>query len=107
MSVLQIIVILASATAVLSWYPSAYETVPGGQSYHGVHDGLEHVKSFTDEWMVHVEGGDEVAELVALELGYVYGGPVRLFCFSIAFVIYCFKYIQLGLPANGLIRPSN
>ncbi|XP_049871598.1 neuroendocrine convertase 1-like isoform X2 [Pectinophora gossypiella] len=66
---------ISSVTVVLCWYPD-YE-VPGGQSYHGVHNGMEYAKSFENEWTVQVDGGEEVAQLIAVELGYVYGGPVK------------------------------
>lgn len=73
MTLLQITIVITSITAVVSWYP---HWVPGEQSYHGVHNGAEHAKSFADEWTVQVDGGEEVAQLVALEFGFVYGGPV-------------------------------
>ncbi|KAI5643877.1 subtilase family domain-containing protein [Phthorimaea operculella] len=82
-------ILLAVTTAVVSWYPPAgYDEVPGEQSYHGVHDGLEHANSFSDEWTVQVEGGEEIAQLVALEFGYVYGGPVRGFPDTYTFLRY-------------------
>lgn len=60
----------------VSWYPSDGEMgIPG---YHNVHNGRENAKYFINDWTVEVEGGEEVAQLVALELGYEYGGPVRL-----------------------------
>lgn len=60
---------------VVSWYPSDGEMgIPG---YHNVHNGRENAKYFINDWTVEVEGGEEVAQLVALELGYEYGGPVR------------------------------
>ena len=46
------------------------------KAYYSLHNGRENSKFFIDEWTVEVEGGQEVAELVALELGYEYGGPV-------------------------------
>lgn len=61
-------------SSVLTW--SANSWIPGDYNYHGVHNGLEHANSFLDEWTVEIRGGEEVAQLVALELGYVYGGPV-------------------------------
>lgn len=53
--------------------------VPGSNDFHcvhGVHNGLEKAKDFFNEWTVEVYGGEDVAQLVALELGYLYGGPV-------------------------------
>lgn len=50
--------------------------IPGEHTYHGTHDGWEHKNKFTNEWMVQVEGGEQVAQLVAWDLGYVYEGPV-------------------------------
>lgn len=64
-------------TSVLSWYhnePSFW--VPGQYGYQGVHNGLEHAREFVNEWTVEVQSGEEVAQLVALELGYVFGGKV-------------------------------
>lgn len=62
---------------VFSWYPYKNENrVPGDYGYEGVHDGLEHLKNFVNEWTVEVEGGEEVAQLIALELGYAFGGKV-------------------------------
>lgn len=63
---------------VVSWYPYEHGfIVPGEHRYRGVHDGSKHAKSYLNEWTVEVDGGEEVAQLVALELGYVYGGLVR------------------------------
>lgn len=50
--------------------------VPGHQEYSGAHNGREHARNYMNEWTVEVDGTEEVAQLVALELGYVYGGPV-------------------------------
>ncbi|CAH2049099.1 unnamed protein product, partial [Iphiclides podalirius] len=44
--------------------------------YYGVHSGLETSKQLLDEWTAEVEGGEQVAQLIALELGYEFGGPV-------------------------------
>lgn len=66
-------------TSVLSWYPNEAKLwVPRHYGYQGVHNGLEHAKEFVNEWTVEVEGGEEVAQLVALELGYDFGGKVSL-----------------------------
>ncbi|XP_072938267.1 neuroendocrine convertase 1-like [Epargyreus clarus] len=46
------------------------------------------MKSFINEWTVEVEGGEDVAQLVALELGYEYGGPVQGFPNMYAFHAY-------------------
>ncbi|CAH1637184.1 unnamed protein product [Spodoptera littoralis] len=76
-------------TSVLSWYhnePSFW--VPGQYGYQGVHNGLEHAREFVNEWTVEVEGGEEVAQLVALELGYVFGGKVRGFPDTYIFLKY-------------------
>ncbi|XP_053611965.1 neuroendocrine convertase 1-like isoform X2 [Plodia interpunctella] len=69
-------------SSVVAWYepvvyPQAWE--PGYHGFDGVHNGLEDAKHFVNEWTVEVEGGEEIAQLVALELGYAYGGPVRSF----------------------------
>lgn len=53
--------------------------VPGDHGYQEVHSGREHARTFLNEWTVEVDGTEEVAQLVALELGYVYGGPVSIF----------------------------
>lgn len=64
-------------TLVFAWYSmGSSSVVPGENRYYGIHDGWEHKKKFTNEWTVQVEGGEQVAQLVALELGYVYKGPV-------------------------------
>lgn len=78
------IFLIASLFApVLSWYSNQGSFwVPGEYGYQGVHNGLEHAKDFANEWTVEVEGGEEVAQLVALELGYVFGGKVSLCCFG-------------------------
>ncbi|XP_059062217.1 neuroendocrine convertase 1-like [Achroia grisella] len=69
--------------------PLVYNSwAPGDYSYHGVHDGLEHANHFVNEWTVEVEGGEEVAQLIALELGYVYGGPVTSFPNTYTFLKY-------------------
>ncbi|CAK1542022.1 unnamed protein product [Leptosia nina] len=68
-SCLVVIKTLISTTA-------SYEWVLGNYGYHGVHNGLGNSKDFIDEWTVEVPGGEEVAQLVALELGYEYDGPV-------------------------------
>ncbi|XP_069360440.1 neuroendocrine convertase 1-like [Maniola hyperantus] len=70
----------------VSWYSSDVEVdLPG---YHNVHNGRENAKYFISEWTVEVEGGDEVAQLVALELGYEYGGPILGFPNVYAFRTY-------------------
>ncbi|XP_046966738.1 neuroendocrine convertase 1-like [Vanessa cardui] len=48
-------------------------SLPG---YHNLHDGKETSTNFVNEWTVEVEGGEEVAQLVAMELGYEYAGPI-------------------------------
>lgn len=64
-------------TFLSAWYIKGLDsTVPGEHTFRGIHDGWEHKQTFTNEWTVQVEGGEEVAQLVALELGYVYQGPV-------------------------------
>ncbi|XP_037971515.2 neuroendocrine convertase 1 [Plutella xylostella] len=54
---------------------SSVMEVPGAQRSKG-HSGEEHTSGFVNEWTVEVVGGAEVAQLVALELGYVFGGEV-------------------------------
>lgn len=66
-------------TAFSSYHPYVNNVkVPGRHRYHGVHDGMEHANQFVNEWTVAVDGGEEVAQLVAMELGYIYGGQVSL-----------------------------
>ncbi|CAF4828773.1 unnamed protein product [Pieris macdunnoughi] len=55
---------------------ASYDWAPGSYNYHGVHNGFNSIKDYIDEWTVEVPGGEEVAQLVALELGYEYDGPV-------------------------------
>ena len=40
------------------------------------HDGRTDTDSFSNEWVVHLEGGANVADLIALRLGYVNIGEV-------------------------------
>ncbi|CAH0718128.1 unnamed protein product, partial [Brenthis ino] len=61
---------------------------PISEGYHNWHNGRENSKFFIDEWTVEVEGGEEVAELVALDLGYEYGGPIPGFPNMYAFRTY-------------------
>lgn len=69
--------IVVKITLVYALYSMGLDSVvPGERDYHGIHDGWEHKKKFSNEWTVQVEGGEQVAQLVALELGYVYEGPV-------------------------------
>lgn len=49
---------------------------------------MEHAKEFVNEWTVEVAGGEEVAQLVALELGYVFGGKVNGFPDTYTFLKY-------------------
>lgn len=45
------------------------------------HQGQEYVKYYSNEWVVRLEGGPEVAELLAAQLGYKLLGQVRLLFF--------------------------
>ncbi|CAH2229642.1 neuroendocrine convertase 1-like [Pararge aegeria] len=60
-------------------------SLPG---YHDVHNGMENAKYFINDWTVEVDGGDEIAQLVALELGYEYGGKIQGFPNMYAFRAY-------------------
>ncbi|KAJ0174969.1 hypothetical protein K1T71_009110 [Dendrolimus kikuchii] len=82
---LLVVCFLFSLSSGLAWYP---DWVPGEHSYHGVHNGMEHTKEFMNEWTVKVEGGEEVAQLVALELGYIYNGAVLGFPDTYVFLKY-------------------
>lgn len=41
------------------------------------HQGFENRKNFLNEWTVEIDGGLEVAELIALEFGYICEGEVK------------------------------
>ncbi|XP_052742405.1 neuroendocrine convertase 1 isoform X2 [Bicyclus anynana] len=71
---------------VVSWDPSVVKL--GRPGYHDVHSGREYAKDFSNDWTVEVDGGDEVAQLVALQLGYEYGGPIQGFPNMYAFHAY-------------------
>ena len=49
------------------------------------HDGRAEAGSFSNEWVVHLEGGSNVADLIALRLGYINEGEV------------CNMYVACGL----------
>ncbi|KPJ14455.1 Neuroendocrine convertase 1 [Papilio machaon] len=68
-----ILLIYGLVLSVTSHYDS---WVPGEHSYHSLHNGLETSKDLIEEWTVEVDGGDQVAQLIALQLGYEFGGPV-------------------------------
>ncbi|XP_045513292.1 neuroendocrine convertase 1-like [Pieris brassicae] len=55
---------------------ASYDWASGSHNYHEVHNGFNSIKDYIDEWTVEVPGGEEVAQLVALELGYEYDGPI-------------------------------
>ena len=40
------------------------------------HDGRSETDAFSNEWVVHLVGGGDVADLIALRLGYVNMGEV-------------------------------
>ena len=42
------------------------------------HDGRSETDAFSNEWVVHLVGGGDVADLIALRLGYVNVGEVRM-----------------------------
>lgn len=41
------------------------------------HQGQEYVKYYSNEWVVRLEGGQEIAELIAAQLGYKLLGQVN------------------------------
>ncbi|XP_073960255.1 neuroendocrine convertase 1-like isoform X2 [Choristoneura fumiferana] len=85
------IFLLSLFTEVFSWYNNPLDRdsfLPGGHDYHGIHNGLEQAEHFLNEWTVQVEGDEEVAQLIAPELGYVYGGPVLGFPNTYTFLKY-------------------
>ncbi|CAK1580824.1 unnamed protein product [Parnassius mnemosyne] len=89
MSLVQIIIFIIYNRIQFATSFSTYDTwVPVEHSYHGVHNGFETAKGFINEWTVEVDGGDTVAQLVALELGYEFGGPVLGFPNTYTFRIY-------------------
>ncbi|CAH2087643.1 unnamed protein product [Euphydryas editha] len=82
----------------LSSYSWDSDWLPG---YHNLHNGKETSKSFVNEWTVEVEGGEEIAQLVALELGYEYAGPVLDFPNLYAFRSYE-RTIQRRTPGENI-----
>jgi proprotein convertase subtilisin/kexin type 1 len=46
---------------------------------HSKHSGHDNALNFTNEWIVHIPNGDEHANMVAREAGYVNLGPVKGF----------------------------
>lgn len=52
----------------------------------------EYAKPYTNEWVVRMEGGEEVAELISTELGYTFLGKVSYTCNTqhLPFSIYLF-----------------
>lgn len=77
MSFMQIIVFIIYVRVVVATVLSR-TWAPEEHSYYDVHSGLETSGQLLDEWTVVVDGGEQVAELIALELGYEFGGQVSL-----------------------------
>lgn len=44
--------------------------------YFPHHSGSENGDQFSNEWLVRIEGGPQVAELIALQMGYGFEGEV-------------------------------
>ncbi|XP_061720127.1 neuroendocrine convertase 1-like [Cydia pomonella] len=88
MLLFQTLLVTSLLNTIFSYNTFDYESVrPGDHGYYGVHDGLEHA-DMMNEWTVEVDGDEEVAQLIALELGYVYGGPVAGFPNTYSFLKY-------------------
>lgn len=65
---------------VLSWYLLAPLVLSARvrSEYFAHHSGSEGGDLLTNEWIVRVGGGEQVAQLLALEAGCIYGGKVNL-----------------------------
>ena len=49
-----------------------------GSSHQHVHDGRDASSDFSNQWIVHLEGSSEAADLLAMKLGYKNLGEVRI-----------------------------
>ena len=49
-----------------------------GENYHQLHDGREGSNDFSNQWVVHLVGSPEAADLVAMKLGYRNLGEVNI-----------------------------
>ncbi|XP_063367945.1 neuroendocrine convertase 1-like [Cydia amplana] len=88
MLLFQTLLVASLLNTIFSYNPFDYESErPGDHGYYGVHDGMEQGDGM-NEWTVEVDGDEEVAQLIALELGYVYGGPVAGFPNTYSFLKY-------------------
>ncbi|CAL4170682.1 unnamed protein product, partial [Meganyctiphanes norvegica] len=56
-------------------YTSANNRVSSADTDHG-HAGHEHTTQYLNEWAVHVEGGPNIAQSLATDLGYTYKGKI-------------------------------
>lgn len=80
--IIQILVFILLFYGLVDSVTSHYDSwLSGEHSYHSLHNGLETSRDLIDEWTVEVEGGDQVAQLIALQLGYAFEGPVSFLCF--------------------------
>ena len=62
------------------------------------HDGRSETDAFSNEWVVHLVGGGDVADLIALRLGYVNEGEVQL-TYSCALIVTRVSLILPQLPS--------
>ena len=49
-----------------------------GSSHHHLHDGRDASSDFSNQWIVHLDGSSEAADLLAMKLGYKNLGEVRI-----------------------------
>ena len=49
-----------------------------GENYHQLHDGRERSNDFSNQWIVHLDGSSEAAELLSMKLGYKNLGEVSI-----------------------------
>ncbi|XP_063539588.1 neuroendocrine convertase 1-like [Cydia strobilella] len=111
MLLFQTLLLASLVNIIFSYNPFDYESVrPGDHGYYGVHDGMKQA-DVMNEWTVEVDGDEEVAQLIALELGYVYGGPVAGFPNTYSFLKYrhskqrrTYSDSSLGLIKDRRIR---
>ena len=49
-----------------------------GSSHHHLHDGRDASSDFSNQWIVHLDGSSEAADLLAMKLGYKNLGEVSI-----------------------------
>jgi len=50
-----------------------------GSSHHHLHDGRDASSDFSNQWVVHLDGSSEAADLLAMKLGYKNLGEIDMF----------------------------